>query len=89
MTDLPRVIETIDQRIDRAIAPLVKRIEALEGGASEPPSNQAVADALKLLSDLFSETAHETWTKEEIVNIIEDAIRLGTGGHVESPRGQT
>jgi len=33
-------------------------------------------DALRLLADLFSESAHETWTKEEIVNIIEDAIRL-------------
>jgi hypothetical protein len=37
MTDLPQVIETIDRRIDRAIVPLVKRIEALEGGAPQSP----------------------------------------------------
>ncbi|MEH2501195.1 hypothetical protein V1290_000006 [Bradyrhizobium sp. AZCC 1578] len=44
-------------------------------GLAEP---QKSADALRLLADLFSESAHETWTREEIVNIIEDAIRLGS-----------
>lgn len=34
--------------------------------------------SLRLLADLFSESVHETWSKDEIVNIIEDAIRLGS-----------
>lgn len=34
--------------------------------------------ALRALADLFSESAHETWTKDEIVNVIEDAIRIGS-----------
>jgi hypothetical protein len=46
-------------------------------------TNSQAADALRLLADLFSESAHETWTREEIVNIIEDAIRLR--GEPQSP----
>jgi predicted RNA-binding Zn-ribbon protein involved in translation (DUF1610 family) len=42
----------------------------------QSPSHQAVADALSLLSDLFSETAHETWTKGEVVEVIEDFAKL-------------
>lgn len=34
-------------------------------------------ETLKMLANLFSESVHETWTKEEIINIIEDVIKLG------------
>lgn len=50
---------------------------SLRGGElPQSPSDQAVADALSLLSDLFSETAHETWTKGEVVEVIEDFAKL-------------
>ena len=45
-------------------------------GQPQSSSNQAVADALSLLSDLFSETAHDTWTKGEVVEVIEDFIKV-------------
>jgi len=48
-------------------------------------TNAPRTDALRLLADLFSESAHETWTKEEIINIIEDAIRLR--GEPQRPQG--
>lgn len=43
---------------------------------ASPSSNQPVADSLKLLSDLFSETAHENWTKSEVVEVIEDFAKV-------------
>lgn len=49
-------------------------ISVLPDGVAQPSRN----DALRLLSDLFSESVHETWSKEEIVNIIEDAISVGS-----------
>jgi hypothetical protein len=45
-------------------------------GEPQSSSNQAVADALSLLSDLFSETVHDAWTKEEVVAVIEDFAKL-------------
>lgn len=39
---------------------------------------QSSVGALEALANMFSESVHETWRKEEIVNIIEDAIRLGS-----------
>jgi hypothetical protein len=44
--------------------------------ADVPQSPNTVADALSLLSDLFSETVHETWTKGEVVEVIEDFAKL-------------
>jgi len=82
--------KTMDEKKDlatdihRHIAPFVKRIEALENAAS----NKTVADALSLLSDLFSETAHETWTKGEVVEVIEDFIEVrcpASSGQPQSP----
>jgi hypothetical protein len=49
-------------------------------GQPQSPNNQAVADAMSLLSDLFSETAHETWTKGEVVEVIEDFIKVRCPG---------
>lgn len=35
-------------------------------------------EALRALAEMFTESVHETWTREEVVNIIEDAIRMGS-----------
>jgi len=45
-------------------------------GRLERRSTNTVADALKLLSDLFSETVHDNWTKEEVVKVLDDFARL-------------
>jgi|SRR5579863_3564857 len=42
-------------------------------------------DGMRMLANLFSESSHETWTKDEIVNIIKDAIKLSA----QSPSGNT
>jgi hypothetical protein len=48
----------------------------LRASVPQTSNSQAVAEALGLLSDLFSETAHEDWTKEEVAGVIEDFIKI-------------
>jgi len=49
----------------------------VEGGPmTKAESSMAVGEALRLLSDLFSEAAHEHWTKGEVVQVIEDFIKV-------------
>ena len=51
-------------------------IRALKG--TQQRSEVQSRDAIKALSEMFSESVHKTWTKDEIVNILEDAIAMGS-----------
>jgi hypothetical protein len=57
--------------IERETEPLKKRIEALEAAVPRRSIGPLTA-----LAGLFAESVHETWTKDEIVGVINDAIRI-------------
>lgn len=53
---------------------LTEVLNAGETALAAQPS--PAADTLKMVADLFSESVHETYTREEVVTIVEDMIRL-------------
>jgi hypothetical protein len=75
--------------VEDAIA-TIEVLRAMPQFRSDVQTNDGKAsrnEALRMLADLFSESAHETWSRDEIVNIIEDAIGLGSSPVTSADRG--
>jgi hypothetical protein len=50
--------------------------DEMTGVAQDVPGSREAT--LKMVADLFTKSVHETYTREEVVSVIEDMIRLGS-----------
>lgn len=66
----------------RGLLTLMLHTEAMPDPAQDAVNAREAT--LKMVAGLFAESVHETYTREEIVNVVEDMIRLGRPSLVSS-----